>query len=224
MFYFLMDSRDLTIDGLIDTGHLSSAISEADLEQIKQIAPQETLKEGLPRDFQIMVANRRLKTSIAKTKLQFEVDDITFVEQFTVLSNLAKPLIGLLFLPRNGTVLDMWQGILNFPSFSMHLKDDNNSYPNIDEPLFNPHEIGLQPGKQTINRIKSQLYKEHEVLELYNRHNTLKLMKNSLSVRIKFLVKTTITWSKLVMFNIILTHKRATHITNSSIITPEQMK
>ena len=40
MFYFPMDSGHLTIDGLIDTGALSSAISETDLKQIKQIPPK----------------------------------------------------------------------------------------------------------------------------------------------------------------------------------------
>ena len=42
-----MDFGDLTIHGLIDTGALSMRIiSEAELQQIKQIAPEDILKQG----------------------------------------------------------------------------------------------------------------------------------------------------------------------------------
>ena len=51
MLYFPMDFVDLTIDGLIDTGALSNAISEADFDQITQISPYKTLKEGPPTGF-----------------------------------------------------------------------------------------------------------------------------------------------------------------------------
>ena len=98
MLYFPMDFGDLTIDSLIEKGALSSAITEADFVQIKQIAPQKILKEGLPSDFQIMVDNGQLETPIATTELQLAVGDITFVERFIVLSNLANPRIGLLSL------------------------------------------------------------------------------------------------------------------------------
>ena len=40
--YFPMDFGDLTIDGLINTGALPSAISEDDFKQIKQIAPKKS--------------------------------------------------------------------------------------------------------------------------------------------------------------------------------------
>ena len=46
MLHFLLDFEDLTIDGLIDTGALSGAISEANSEQIKQFAPKKLLKES----------------------------------------------------------------------------------------------------------------------------------------------------------------------------------
>ena len=51
---------ELKIVGLIDTSALSSASSEVDLEQIKQIAlPQrENLIEAPPLHFQMMMANR----------------------------------------------------------------------------------------------------------------------------------------------------------------------
>ena len=79
------------------------------------------------------------------------------------MANSANSLIGLSFLQRKGTVLDVRQEILNFPSFSVQLKDADIMYPNIIETLLNPHEIILQPGKQTKICVESQKQNEHEV-------------------------------------------------------------
>ena len=135
MLYFPMDFGELNIDGLIDTGALSSAIPEADLRKIRLLAPVE---------------------------LQFEVGDITFREKFIVMTNLTSPLIGLLFLQRNSTILDMRQGILNFPFFSMQLKNEDRTYPNVIEPIINSVDTILQPGKRTTIWVKSQIYTENE--------------------------------------------------------------
>ena len=57
MLYFPMDFGELTIDGLIDTGALSSAIPEMDLRKIRLLSPESVIREGPPPNFQIMVAN-----------------------------------------------------------------------------------------------------------------------------------------------------------------------
>ena len=56
MLYFLMNFGELTIDGLIDTGALSSAIPELDLREIRLLSPQSVIREGPAPNFQIMVA------------------------------------------------------------------------------------------------------------------------------------------------------------------------
>ena len=116
MLCFPMDFEELNIDGLIGTGALSGAIPEAHLRKIRLLAPHTKLNEGSPPEFQIMVANGEFEAPIAIVELQFEVGDITFREKFIVMTNLTSPLIGLLFLQRNSTILDMRQGILSFPS------------------------------------------------------------------------------------------------------------
>ena len=93
-----------------------------------------------------MVANGQLEAPIATVELPFEVGDITFREKFTVLTNLKNPLIGLLFLQRNSTILDMRIGIFNFPFFSMKSKNEDRTYPIDTEPILNPVETILQPG------------------------------------------------------------------------------
>ena len=157
-----MDFKELIIYGLIDTGAFSSAIPEADLRKFRLLAPHTILNEGPPPEFQIMIANGQLEAPIATVELQFEVGDYTFREKFIVMTNLTSPLIGLLFLQRNGTILDMRHGILNFPFFSKQLKNDDRIYPNVFEPILNPVESIVQPGKRTRIWVKSQIYTNNE--------------------------------------------------------------
>ena len=66
MLYFPLDFGELTLDGLVDTGALSSAIPETDLRKIRILAPQSIVKEGPAPNFQIMVANGQLETPSLK--------------------------------------------------------------------------------------------------------------------------------------------------------------
>ena len=102
-----MDFGELNFDALINTGALSSAITEADLPKIRILAPRTILNEGPPPEFQIMVASGQLEAPLATVDLQFEVGDNTLREKFIVMTNLTNPLIGVLFLQRNSTTLDM---------------------------------------------------------------------------------------------------------------------
>ena len=76
--------------------------------------------------------------------------------------NLTSPLIGLFFLQRNSTIFDMRQGILNFPFFSMQLKNEDQTYSNVIEPILNPAETILQPEKRATFWVKSQIYTDNE--------------------------------------------------------------
>ena len=71
MLYFPMDFGELNIDGLIDTGALSSAIPEADIRKILLLAPHTILNEGPPPEFQTMVANGQLEGRFATVEMQF---------------------------------------------------------------------------------------------------------------------------------------------------------
>ena len=64
-----------------------------------------------------MVASGQIEAPLETVELQFEVGDITFREKFIVMINLTSPLIGLLALQHNSTILDRRQEILNFPPF-----------------------------------------------------------------------------------------------------------
>ena len=220
-----MDFGEFNIDGLIDTGVLSSAIPEADLRTFRLLAPHTILNGGPPPEFQIMVANEQLEAPIATIELQFEVGDITFREKFIVMTKLISPLIGLLFLQRNSTILYMRQGILNFPFFSMQLKNDDRTYPNVIEPILSPAETILQPGKRTTIWVKSQIYTDNEATGIIQPSTFL---ENDEDLLICPALSSTQNNKHTVQISNFLdypyTLKKRTHIANFSILTPEQTK
>ena len=73
MLYFPLDFGERTLDGLIDTGALSTAIQEADLGKIRLLRPQSIINGGPAPNFQIMVANGQLETPKIRVELKFEV-------------------------------------------------------------------------------------------------------------------------------------------------------
>ena len=223
--YFQMDFGELNIDRLIDTDALSSAITEADVHKIRLLAPNTILNEGPPPEFQIIVANGQIEAPIAIVELEFEVGDITFREKFIVMTNITSPLIGLLFLQRNSTKLDMRQGILNFPFVSMQLENEDQTYPNVIEPLLSPVETILQPGNRTTNWVKSQIYTDNETTGIIQ---PSPLLDNDKDLLICPVLSSTQNNKHMVETSIFLDHpytlEKGKHIATFKILTPEQTK
>ena len=225
MLYFPMDFGELTIDGLIDTGALSSAIPEMDLRKIRLLSPQSVIREGSPPNFQIMVANGQLETPKSTIELKFEVGDIEFHEIFIVMEHLTGPIIGLMFLQRNHTFLDMRQGILNFPFFSMQLKTADHKYSNVLEPILNPIEITIPPNDRVLIRTNSLLYPENAVTGILQPSD---LLHEEGDITFCPALVTLNDGNILIPVNNFTDHpyklKKGLHIANFSVMTPEQMK
>ena len=98
-----------------------------------------------------MVASGQLEAPFAIVELQFQFSDITFRRKIIIMTDLTSPLLRLSFLQGQSTIVDMRQGILNTPFFSMQLKNEDSTFPIVIEPLLNPVETILHP------RIESQL-------------------------------------------------------------------
>ena len=179
MLYFPMEFGELTLDGRIDTGAHSSSKPEADLRKIRLLARQSIVKEGPAPSLQIMVANGDLEIPKSTVELKFEVGDIEFYDTFIVMEKLSSPIIRLMSLQRNHTVLDMRQGILNFPFFSMQLKTAGQKYSNVMERILNPEDVMIPPNDCRINPFQSQIYAENAVpgilqpSELLNEENDI---------------------------------------------------
>ena len=225
MLYFPMDFGELTLDGLVDTGALSSAIPEADLRKIRLLAPQSIVKEGPAPNFQIMVANGQLETPKSTVELKFEVGDIEFHEIFIVMEKLTSPLIGLSFLQRNNTILDMRQGVLNFPFFSMQLKTADHKYTNVMEPICTQEDITIPPNDRHLVTLSSQMYDDTTVTGILQPSNAL--TEDGDIAFCAALVTLTSGQVEIHLNNFTdhpYTLKRGSHVANFSVMTPGQMK
>ena len=131
----------------LNTGALTSAISEQDLNKIKLLANEAIKETGPPPNFQILVANGQLEVPIGTVLLEFEVADFMLREKFIIMKNLPNPLIGLCFLRRNNALFAVTQGILTFPYLSMQLKPDSQVAIRQATPLLAENTYTLQPGE-----------------------------------------------------------------------------
>ena len=129
-----------------------------DIRKIHFLSPQSLIREGPPPKFQIFVASGQLETPKSIFELNFEAGDIEFHEISIVIENLTGPIIGLLFIQRNHTVLDMRQNILNFSCVSMQPKTVDHRYSNVYEPILNPTEVTFPQNDRVLIRTTSLLY------------------------------------------------------------------
>ena len=225
MLYFSMDFGELTLDGLVDTGVFSSAIPEADLRKIRLLAPQSIVKEGPAPNFQISVSNGQLETPKSTVDLKFRVGDIEVHEIFIVMEKLTGPLIGLSFLQRNNTILDMRQGVLNFPFFLMQLKTADHKYTNVLEPICIRDDVTMPPNDRHSVLMASQLYENTTVTGILQRSNNL---TDDSDTAVCAALVTLTNGQVLVHLNNFTdspyTLKRGTQVANFTVLTPEQMK
>ena len=225
MLYFPVDFGELTLDGLVDTGALSSAIPEADLRKIRLVAPQSIVKEGPAPNFQISVSNGQLETPKSTVELKFRVGDIEVHEVFIVMEKLTGPLIGLSFLQRNNTILDMRQGVLNFPFFLMQLKTADHKYTNVLEPICIRDDVTMPPNDRHSVLMASQLYENTTVTGILQPSNNL---TDDGDIAFCAALVTLTNGQVLVHLNNFTdspyTLKRGTQVANFAVLTPEQMK
>ena len=151
--------------------------------------------------------------------------DIEFHEIFIVMEKQTGPIIGLIFLKRNHTVLDMRQGIFNFPYFSMQLKTADHKYSNVLEPIFNPDDVTIPPNDRTLVEIKSQIYNENTVTEVLQPSD---LLHEEGDITFCAAIITLTNGTVNVHINNFSDQpyklKRGPLIANFSVLTPEQMK
>ena len=107
----------------------------------------------------------------------------------------------------------------------MQLKNEDRTYPNVNEPILNPVETILQPGKRTTIWVKSQIYPENEATGTIQ---PSPLLENDENLLICPAISSTQNYTHMVQTSIFLDHpytlKKGTHMANFSILTPEQTK
>ena len=103
--YSPIDFCELTLESLVDTGALSSAIPESHLRKIRVLAPQLFIKDGPAPNFQILVTNGQLETTKSTVELNFEIGDIEFHEILIVME---KPHVQLYAFHSFNRLLLLW--------------------------------------------------------------------------------------------------------------------
>ena len=225
MYYIPMDFEKLTLDGLIDTGALTSAISEQDLNKIKLLANEAIKETGPPPNFQIMVANGQLEVPIDTVLLEFEVADFMLKENFIIMKNLPNPLIGLCFLRRNNAIFDVTQGILTFPYLSIQLKPENQTAIRQATPLFAENTYTLRPGETLAIASKMPHLMDHNATGIvtpsqqFGNHDSIFITASLSTVNNNAIGYQIINFSEL-PYTITID----THLADFKILTPEQIK
>ena len=220
-----MDFEKLTLDGLIDTGALTSAISEQDLNKIKLLANEAIKETGPPPNFQIMVANGQLEVPIGTVLLEFEVADFMLKENFIIMKNQPNPLLGLCLLRRNNAIFDVTQGILTFPYLSMQLKPDTQTAIRQATPLFAENTYTLQPGETLANASKMPHLVDHDATGIetpsqqFENHDSIFITASLSTVNNNAIGYQDINFSELPY-----TITMNTHLADFKILTPEQIK
>ena len=220
-----MDFEKLTLDGLIDTGALTSAISEQDLNKIKLLANEAIKETGPPPNFQIMVANGQLEVPIGTVLLEFEVADFMLKENFIIMKNLPNPLIGLCFLRRNNAIFDVNQGILTFPYLSMQLKPDTQTAIRQATPLFAENTYTLQPGEILAIASKMPHLMDHNATGIvtpsqqFENHDS-----NFITASLSTVNNNAIGYQIINFSDPPYTITLDTHLADFKILTPEQIK
>ena len=172
-----------------------------------------------------MVANGDLETPKSTVELKFEVGDMEFYENFIVMKKLSSPILGLMFLQRNHTVLDMRQGISNFPYFSMQLKTADHKNSNVLEPILYPEDVTISPNDHAVIPIKSQIYAENAVTDILQPND---LLHEEGDITFCAAIVTLHEGTMRIHVNNITDqpykHKKGMHMANFSVMTPEQKK
>ena len=225
MYYIPMDFEKLTLAGLLNTGALTSAISEQDLNKIKLLANEAIKETGPPPNFQIMVANGQLEVPIGTVLLEFEVADFMLKVNFIIMKNLPNPLIRLCFLRRNNAIFDVNQGILTFSYLSMQLKPDTQTAIRQATPLFAENTYTLQPGETLAIASRMPHLMDHNATGIvtpsqqYENHGSIFITASLSTVNNNAIGYQIINCSELSH-----TITMYTHLADFKILTPEQIK
>ena len=141
------------------------------------------------------------------------------------MEKLTSPLIGVSFLQQNNTILDIRQGVLNFPFFSMQLKTADHKYTNVKEPICIRADVTIPPNDRQSVLMASQLYEDTTVTGILQMSNNITddadiafcaaqvtLTNGQVSVHLNNFSDSPYTLQS------------GTQVANFTVLTPEQMK
>ena len=135
----------ITLGALVDSRAFVKAIAQADLDTIKQKAPNNILKIDDPPNFQIQVANGQLEKPLSTATLKFENVYKSFAEHFVVMKKLTGPINGLHFMRNNSVVIDTTHGLIHFLHLTMQVKTASSEITTPPQPVITEEALTIPP-------------------------------------------------------------------------------
>ena len=148
MLYVPLQFRAYENFGLLDTGAIQSALSEAELRRILTAHPAALLEELPAPEFKVQIANGNIVPVRKQVLLRFFIGGKIFEETFMVLPTMGNILIGKSFFKKYSVTLDLANNIVKFPDITLQLRPVNGRFKNKLLELKTTQKIVLQPNQQ----------------------------------------------------------------------------
>ena len=148
MLYVPMQFRDYENFGLLDTGAVQSAMSEAELHRVLQAHPSALLEELPAPDFKVQIANGHIVPIRKQVLLRFFIAGKIFEETFMILPTMGNILIGMSFFKKYSVVLDTANHIVKFPDITLQLRNKKGKFTCSYLDLRAAQKIVIQPMQQ----------------------------------------------------------------------------
>ena len=148
MLYVPLQFRAYENFGLLDTGAIQSALSEAELRRILSAHPAALLQELPAPEFKVQIANGSIVPVRKQVLLRFFIGGKVFEETFMVLPTMGNVLIGMSFFRKYSVTLDLANNIVKFPDITLQLRSVNGKFKNKLLELKTTQKMVVQPNQQ----------------------------------------------------------------------------
>ena len=146
MLYVPLQFREYENFGLLDTGAIQSALSEAEL--ILTAHPAALLKELPAPEFKVQIANGNIVPVRKQVLLRFFIGGKVFEETFMVLPTMGNILFGVSVFKKYSVTLDLANNIVKFPDITVQLRSVNGKFKNKLLELKTTQKIVIQRNQQ----------------------------------------------------------------------------
>ena len=122
MLFVPLQFNNYENQGLLDTGAVQSALSEAELRKITAAHPEAVLDELKPPNFKVQIANDIFVPIRKQVILRFFIAGKEFEEVFLVLPTMGTTLIGMSCFEKYSVNLDIKNHLVHFPNHMMSMQ------------------------------------------------------------------------------------------------------
>ena len=146
--------------GLLDTGAVRSALSEAELRKITAAHPEAVIDELPPPNFKVQIANGNLVPIRKQVLLRFFIAGKFFEEVFLVLPTMGTILIGMSFFEKYSVNLDIKNHLVHFPNHMMSMQvrqQTNKKFKTGLIDLYSSSRTTIPPHHQVLIEVHSDV-------------------------------------------------------------------